>query len=292
MIVTFNEITFTRQCLDSIRLLTDEPYEVVVVDNGSTDGSVEYLRAMGDVRLIENDSNRGFPAAANQGIAAATGKNVLLLNNDVLVTTGWLGRMLRALRGGRDSVGLVGPHSNFVSGPQQIEVSYENIAALDGFAWDFGKAQNGVMVEVSRLVGFCLLIKRELIDAIGLLDEQFGIGCFEDDDYCLRAIAAGFRAVIAADAFVHRYGSRTFLGSGVDAVAPMRENHQKFLGKWSANGNGTGHHQANGRLRPQQERWSTPVPPRTGPGPGPSTSRPREAFGSGSPSRSPSSPSA
>ena len=82
-----------------------------------------------------------------------------------------------------------------------------------------GQGQNGVMVEVSRLVGFCLLIRRELIDAIGLLDEQFGIGCFEDDDYCLRAIAAGFRAVIAGDAFVHHFGSRTFLGSGVDAGA-------------------------------------------------------------------------
>ncbi len=91
VIVTYNEIGFTRQCLDSIRLLTDEPYEIIVVDNGSTDGTVEYLRAMGDVRLIENDSNRGFPAAANQGMAVAAGKQVLLLNNDVVVTTGWLG---------------------------------------------------------------------------------------------------------------------------------------------------------------------------------------------------------
>ena len=156
--------------------MTDEPYEIIVVDNGSTDGSVEYLRAMPDVRLIENESNRGFPAAANQGMSVAAGKQVLLLNNDVVVTTGWLGRMLSALRGGDDSVGLVGPRSNFVSGPQQIEVAYENIAELDGFAWDFGKAQNGVMVEVSRLVGFCLLIKREVIDAIGLLDEQFRDG--------------------------------------------------------------------------------------------------------------------
>ena len=97
VIVTYNQIEFTRQCLDSIRLLTDEPYELIVVDNGSTDGTVEYLQAMPDVRLIENDSNRGFPAAANQGMAVAAGKQVLLLNNDVVVTTGWLGRMLRAL---------------------------------------------------------------------------------------------------------------------------------------------------------------------------------------------------
>ncbi len=91
VIVTHNEISYTRQCLDSIRLLTDEPYELIVVDNGSTDGTVEYLRAMADVRLIENETNRGFPAGANQGMAVAAGKQVLLLNNDVVVTTGWLG---------------------------------------------------------------------------------------------------------------------------------------------------------------------------------------------------------
>ena len=73
------------------------------------------------------------------------------------------------------------------------------------------------MVDVNRLVGFCLLIRREVIEAIGLLDEQFGVGCFEDDDYCLRAIQAGYRAVIAGDAFVHHFGGRTFVGSGVDS---------------------------------------------------------------------------
>ncbi len=72
VIVTHNQLEYTRQCLDSVRRLTDEPYELIVVDNGSTDGTVEYLRAMPGVRLIVNDGNRGFPAAANQGIAAAT----------------------------------------------------------------------------------------------------------------------------------------------------------------------------------------------------------------------------
>ena len=99
-----------------------------------------------------------------------------------------------------------------------------------------GKAHGGVVIDVNRLVGFCLMIKREVIDAIGLLDERFGIGCFEDDDYCVRAMAAGYRAVIADDAFVHHYGSRTFLGAGIDGGALMRENQQRFVEKWSGNG--------------------------------------------------------
>ncbi len=215
VIVTHNQLEYTRQCLDSIQRLTDEPYELIVVDNGSSDGTVEYLRGMPGVRLIVNESNRGFPAAANQGITASTGSQILLLNNDVVVTTGWLFRLLRALHSD-PAIGLVGPCSNFVSGPQQVEARYESLADLDGFAWDWGGAHEGVCVEVNRLVGFCLLIRREVVEAIGLLDEQFGMGCFEDDDYCLRAIQAGYRAVIAGDAFVHHYGGRTFVGSGVD----------------------------------------------------------------------------
>ena len=96
--------------------------------------------------------------------------------------------MLRALQSDPD-VGLVGPCSNRVSGPQQVAAGYDDLAGLDGFAWDWGKAHDGGVEDTDRLVGFCLLIRRELIDAIGLLDERFGIGCFEDDDYCLRAPA-------------------------------------------------------------------------------------------------------
>ena len=153
--------------------------------------------------------------------------------------------MLRALRD-EQNVGLVGPRSNYVSGPQQVEVSYDGIAELDGFAWDWGKTHGGLVVDVTRLVGFCLLISREVIDAVGQLDERFGIGCFEDDDYCFRAVKAGFRAVIAGDAFVHHFGSRTFLGTGVDAGALMRENHRQFLEKWSGNGLGGDPQPANG----------------------------------------------
>jgi len=233
VIVTHNQLEYTRQCLDSLRLLTDEPYELIVVDNGSTDGTVEYLRALTGVRLIENATNRGFPAAVNQGIAASTGNQVLLLNNDTILTTGWLGRLLRALHSD-PAIGLAGPCSNCVSGPQQVETRYESLADLDGFAWDWGKAHDGLRLDVSRLVGFCLLIRRAVVDAIGLFDEQFGVGCFDDDDYTLRAIQAGYRAVIAADAFVHHFGARTFLGIGADYTAVMRENERRFRAKWSA----------------------------------------------------------
>ena len=104
--------------------------------------------------MIINETNRGIPAAANQGIAAASGRQIVLLNNDVVVTTGWLFRLLRAMQSD-PAIGLVGPCSNFVSGPQQVEIRYDSLADLDGFAWDWGGAHEGQRVDVDRLVGFC-----------------------------------------------------------------------------------------------------------------------------------------
>ncbi len=231
VIVTHNQISYTKECLESIRMRTNVPFELIVVDNGSTDQTVEYLRGCADVRLIENTENRGFPAAANQGIAVASGDQILLLNNDTLVTTGWLTRMLDALHSS-DAVGLVGPLSNNISGQQQIEVSYDDLAQLDGFAWDLSQRQRNVRIPTDRLVGFCFLFKREVLDSIGLLDEQFGVGNFEDDDFCRRAADAGYKCLIATDSFVHHFGSVTFKASGVDFGSLLRTNQEKYDQKW------------------------------------------------------------
>ena len=114
---------------------------------------------------------------------------------------------------------------------------------------------------MNRLVGFCLLIKREVIDAIGLLDERFGIGCFEDDDYCLRAIQAGYRAVIAGDAFIHHFGGRTFVGSGADSGAILRENGERFRVKWAGAGRSETETcgQREGRVRRPAPRVAAPT---------------------------------
>ena len=218
VILTHNQLSYTRECLDSIRAHTEQPYELIVVDNASTDGTVDYLSSLPDVKLIRNSENRGFPAGCNQGIRAASGSQILLLNNDTVVPAGWLGRLLDRLQSD-PRIGLVGPCSNRVSGEQQVPVNYDNLAGLATFARDWAREHAGQSQDTDRLVGFCLLLRRELVDKIGLLDERFGVGCFEDDDYCVRALQAGYRAVIARDAFVHHYAGRTFSASGIDFAA-------------------------------------------------------------------------
>lgn len=232
VIVTHNGLDDTRACIESVRLFTDEPIEVIVVDNASTDSTPYYLDALSGVTVIRNQENRGFPAAANQGIAAANGQQAVLLNNDTIVTTGWLRRLLAALNSAPD-VGLVGPRSNRVNGRQRVEASYD-LKGLDGFAWDFAKAFDRQTEETETLSGFCLAIRRSVFEAVGVLDEAFGLGCLEDDDLCLRARRAGFKCVIARDAFVHHAGHRSFALAGLDQDALYQRNLVYFRRKWSA----------------------------------------------------------
>ncbi len=233
VIPVHNRLDCTRLCVESIQAETPESYELIVIDNGSTDGTAEYLQTVPRITVIRNAENRGFPAAVNQGIQAASGRQVLLLNNDCIVTPGWLSRLLSALHR-EPAIGLVGPVTNCISGDQQVPASYETVDQLRSFARDWAQANDRKTIETDRLVGFCLLIRRAVIDTIGPLDERFGIGCFEDDDYCLRARQAGFPAVIAADAFVHHFGGQTFRATGIDFDALMQHNEQLFRARWQS----------------------------------------------------------
>ncbi len=232
VIVTWNAVKVTKSCIDSLVRCTPERIELIIVDNGSADGTVAYIEGLPNARIIKNDENRGFPAAANQGIRAARGSSVVLLNNNVILTPRWLSILLDALSSS-PSVGIVGPCSNRVSGPQQVESSYANLNALEQFSRNFSEQNRGRREETDRLVGFCLLIRREVLDRVGCLDERFGIGNFEDDDFCLRVQRAGFEAVIAHDCFIHHLGSVSFREGGIDYKSLLETNRRLFQEKYS-----------------------------------------------------------
>ncbi|MFH1624074.1 MAG: glycosyltransferase [Pseudomonadota bacterium] len=239
VILTYNQLEYTEKCIESILRYTKEPYELIFVDNGSTDGTVEYLKTVQSsefrvqsIRIIENTSNRGFAAGNNQGIGAARGDYILLLNNDIIVTDGWLQEMIRGAESD-PKIGIVGPMSNYVSGPQlDREAKYSNIEEMQAYARNFAHKNKGRWLEFDRMVGFCMLIKREVLDKIGLLDERFGSGNFEDDDLCLRAERAGYKMMICGNVFVHHFGSRSFVGNNIDYTAQLEKNKEVFLEKW------------------------------------------------------------
>jgi GT2 family glycosyltransferase/glycosyltransferase involved in cell wall biosynthesis/Tfp pilus assembly protein PilF len=236
IILTHNQLGDTRQCLASIEQHTPISHELILVDNGSTDGTPEFFRqyasTRNNVRVVVNRANLGFSAGNNLGLALARGGAVLLLNNDTVVTEGWIERMLAVFERHTEA-GLVGPVSNSVSGPQLVSsVKYSRLADLPAFAAQLTSAQSGQSLEVPRLVGFCLLLRRAVLEKIGGFDEQFGNGNFEDDDLCLRAGFAGFKLRIARDAFVHHTGGQTFKGARIDYRASMLRNWDLFKTKW------------------------------------------------------------
>jgi|GEM_PF-1301035 len=237
IILTFNQIEYTKRCLYSIEKYTSQRHKLILVDNGSTDGTVEFLKDFAkrheNVELILNEENLGFAKGNNQGVEKAKGEYILLLNNDVVVTEGWLGRMINYLESAHD-IGMVGPMSNNVSGPQKVDkVSYgTNMKEMHRFARRFAKNNAGKIDYILRLVGFCLLIKKEVIDLVGGLDEDYGTGNFEDDDLCLRSYIAGYRHIMAHDVFVHHFGSKTFEGNKIDYNSTLEKNREYFASKW------------------------------------------------------------
>ncbi len=227
-----NQLNYTRLCVESIRKNTNIPYELIFVDNDSADRTAEYLRTIPDARIITNRENAGFAKACNQGIKVAGGEYVVLLNNDTIVTEHWAQRMVNAAAA-FPQLGILGPCSNNVTGDQKVaEARYDTPAGIEEFAREHYQKQAGQVEQVNKVIGFCMFIRRSVIERIGGLDERFGNGNFEDEDLCVRANIAGYRCAIVREVFIHHFGQRTFEDTGVDYHQAMRTNWEIFRKKW------------------------------------------------------------
>jgi GT2 family glycosyltransferase len=206
IIPTFNENEQLRDCIYSIRRHTKTPHEIIVVDNGSTDGTLGFL-LQESVSFISFPKTRGFTAACNAGLKIAMGSSLLLMNNDVLVSRNWLDNMLNCLYQSED-IGIVSPLDHLSSGKQQIE---EPHSTLEDMAQMYNETNKGKSEEVQRLIGSCFLFRRKVMEEIGFLDARFNLGHDEDDDYCNRARLAGYRLMIAQDTFIGHYGNERMM---------------------------------------------------------------------------------
>ncbi|GAB6087928.1 glycosyltransferase family 2 protein [Alkaliphilus crotonatoxidans] len=231
IIPVYNQLHLTRNCINLIQQHTEGEYEIIVVNNGSTDRTKKVLDRIRNIRVIHNQYNEGFAKACNKGITRARGDLLLLLNNDTLVGPKWLSNMKKCILSD-PIIGMVGPRSNFVGGLQLIRGP--RLEHQLEFTRRFNQHNPEKWFDLDFLSGFCLLIKREVINQIGLLDERFGIGSYEDNDYCTRARRAGFRLVCAGDTFVYHLGSQTFKGNRLNDVKIGAENHKKYIDKWGS----------------------------------------------------------
>jgi GT2 family glycosyltransferase len=237
VVVTWDNLAFTRLCLASIIENTDYPnYELIVVDNASTDGTVEELhrlaRDLPQFRIILNDRNGGFGPANNQGLAAATGDIFVLLNNDTVVPRGWLSRLARRLE--NPAIGLLGASTNRACNEAQIDIEYQTYGDYQAVARAQAERHEGQIVPIRMPMMFCLAFRRDVYGRLGPIDERYETGMFEDEDYALRAKAAGYQVAWAPEVYVHHayHASIGKLLPTGDYMRLVKQNQGRFEEKW------------------------------------------------------------
>lgn len=228
IVPVYRNAALTRRCIASaLTAKCGTPFQITVIDDCSPEpalsADLHNMAELGWIRLLINENNRGFVASANLGMCQHPERDVVLLNSDTEVYDGWLD-LLRNCAYSRPNVASVTPLSNNATicsyprflhdNPYPLEIAYPEIARL-------AAAVNvGCAVETPTAVGFCMYLRREVIDTIGVFNEKlFGKGYGEENDWCQRAIRAGYKNLIAADVYVRHFGAASFQGEKGKRIA-------------------------------------------------------------------------
>jgi O-antigen biosynthesis protein len=228
-------LEYTKLCVPSILKHSRPPFELIFLDIGSLDGTAEYLAGLqaglaGRIRveIARAATDLGLKDACQKALGQTLGEYVVLLNNDCVVTANWLNQLV-GLATFSMTMGLVGPMSNMAAPPQLVEtVPYRtspspkmsaaipgggllDVSGVERFAVEFHTEHKGNWVYAERLGGFCLLVKREVLDKIGqALNEWTDLSLFDTDILSSKAKQVGYSLAVCRDLFVHHFGTRTF----------------------------------------------------------------------------------
>ncbi|MDE2422941.1 MAG: glycosyltransferase family 2 protein [Betaproteobacteria bacterium] len=226
----------TRPCVESLLKNTPQgSYELILVDNASRDSTPEYLCGVASqypfVKLCLNSENKGYAGGNNDGLRLATGQFIVLINNDTLVGPDWLNPLIERLES-MPYIGLIGPVTNSAGNEQRVDLPDLNAQNFFEIAGQYIQAQKGRWFETEKLGFYCVAARREVIEEVGLLDEGFGLGMFEDDDYCARVRQAGYKLAVVEDSFVYHKGSMSFKTlPSADYLQLFERNRAYFFNK-------------------------------------------------------------
>jgi len=236
IVPVYNGISFVPRCLESYyQSPVGVRFELIVVDNGSTDDVLPAMRSLAEthpnLKIIANPTNLGFAEAINQGAAAAHGEFLAVCNSDIIVTPGWLDRLVFAMRSD-PALAVASPVTNYVGEGPQLDQQAGSVTpeTANQYAQKVS-GQSALLTVPDRLVFFCVLIRRSHFELLGGITDAFGLGNFEDDDFCLRARMAGFSLAVLPGCFVFHYGSKTFQEQKIDHVQWMVKNEKIYYGR-------------------------------------------------------------
>ena len=234
VIPAYNQLVYTLNCLMSIAENTDADYEVVVVDDASKDETAEVLSGITNLRLVTNEQNFGFVESCNRGASAGRGNYILFLNNDTMVTKGWLPPLLELIR--KEHVGAVGSKLVYSDGTLQ---EAGGIIWRDGSGWNYGRGDDPDRPEYSyvREVDYCsgasLIVRSDLFERSGGFDERFKPGYGEDADLCLTFRHAGYSVMYQPmSVVVHFEGVTCGRSTSTGPKRYQEINRHKLAEKW------------------------------------------------------------
>lgn len=236
IVLSYNDFSETTgKCLAS---LANDPafnsWEVIVVDNASdatTKGLLQNAQQLyPHVHFIFNEHNLGFAAGNNIGMRVATGEVVILQNSDTIAPVGMIERMAAHFID-NTKLGMIGPVTNAAGNEQAIHTNANSIEQKIEQGLLYANGGGNEELSVYRMDFHCVAIAREVIAKIGLLDEEFGRGYYEDFDYSLRVKQAGFELKVAEDVYIYHRGSASFGKMPQETRDLLRRNKKRIMRK-------------------------------------------------------------
>lgn len=227
--------TTTEPCLKSLFACEEfEDLEIILVDNASGKETTSQIKQLisgkNNIKLIENATNRGFPGGVNDAIDHITGEIVFFLDIDTIVPSGMLRKLASHFEANPNWI--VGPVTNQTGSEQKIFTQSPDPEKIieEGLEWT--KHAVGSKFQVKQLDFCCIGMTRKTLEIIGKLEEGFGLGYYEDTDFCHRAGKLGFELMMIEDAFIYHKGG----GTNLSSKEKMRQSRDFFLNKHKLDG--------------------------------------------------------
>ena len=238
IIPCFNAVKYTKQCVKSVLKHSAYNYELILINNGSSDGTKEYFKTLKlinkktfkNIFVIELDKNIGVAGALNLGISKSCGKYICYLNNDVIVTKNWLEGLVKACEQNPKNA-VVGTLFNAFENKRFVENAEKDKKEIDRIAETVFLMNKGKVKKAKTIHGLCMLIKKDVFSKVGFFNESF-YPCFgEDIEFCKRVKKEGYNLVDALSVFIFHYWNKSVRSKEFNkqnkSIEKVMQNHYK-----------------------------------------------------------------